>query len=60
MKNSNIYGVGVGWSEIQDVVGLVGCNPRQLPFTYLGLPIALNMGRKSAWVPVIEISTLTM
>ncbi|XP_021991787.1 uncharacterized protein LOC110888575 [Helianthus annuus] len=51
---SNLYGVGVGMTEIKDMANVIGCKPESPPFKYLGLTVGANMNRVNSWKPVIE------
>ncbi|GJW45430.1 reverse transcriptase domain, reverse transcriptase zinc-binding domain protein [Tanacetum coccineum] len=54
LNKSRVYGVGVSQNEIEGMARWMGCCVGEFPFTYLGLPIGLNMKRVSAWRPVVE------
>lgn len=53
-KKSNLYGVGVLQSEVEDMARVLNCKPGKIPFIYLGLPVGGNMGRIDNWKPVVE------
>ncbi|KAL4558983.1 hypothetical protein LXL04_031111 [Taraxacum kok-saghyz] len=43
--NSNLYGVGVDLSSVQDLVAFTGCMEASFPFLYSELPVRENIGR---------------
>ncbi|GJW28727.1 reverse transcriptase domain, reverse transcriptase zinc-binding domain protein, partial [Tanacetum coccineum] len=46
--NSNktkVYGIGVHSEEVEGLANRIGCLAWKMPFTYLGIPIGLNMKR---------------
>lgn len=45
MIKSQLFGVGVDFYVVQDVVAHSSCFASKLPFIYLGLPIGFNLGR---------------
>lgn len=49
MQKSNIYGVGVEGQEVLATTNLEGCNVWELPLTYLGLHVGVNIARKDKW-----------
>ncbi|XP_022003664.1 uncharacterized protein LOC110901123 [Helianthus annuus] len=55
LGKSNIYGIGVGSSEVDDMSVEVGCKSDSFPFKYLGLSVRANMNRIVNWRPVYEI-----
>ncbi|KAJ0578957.1 putative reverse transcriptase zinc-binding domain-containing protein [Helianthus annuus] len=55
IEKSNLYGVGVGSVDIEEMAKVVGCKPERPPFKYLGLMVGANMNRVSNWQPVMEI-----
>ncbi|GKA99078.1 reverse transcriptase domain, reverse transcriptase zinc-binding domain protein [Tanacetum coccineum] len=53
-NKSKLYGIGVNEREMSEMVRWMGCGIGEFPFTYLGLPIGVNMRRVNAWGPVVE------
>nr|GEZ50427.1 protein kinase-like domain, beta-lactamase/transpeptidase-like protein [Tanacetum cinerariifolium] len=53
-NKSNLYCIGVNEEEMMDMARWMGCGTGEFPFTYLGLPIGKNMGRVSAWGPMVD------
>ncbi|GJV19940.1 putative RNA-directed DNA polymerase, eukaryota, reverse transcriptase zinc-binding domain protein [Tanacetum coccineum] len=53
-NKSKLFGIGVSSNEVNSVACSIGCQPSQLPCTYLGLPIGANMSRCSNWSPVVD------
>ena len=51
---SKLYWVGVEEWEISEMARWMRCGVGEFPFTYLGLPIGVNMRRVGAWNLVIE------
>ncbi|GJX72943.1 RNA-directed DNA polymerase, eukaryota, reverse transcriptase zinc-binding domain protein [Tanacetum coccineum] len=54
INKSNLYGVGVFHSEVDNMAAGTGCSPSYLPFSYLGLPIGSNMSHISNWKVLID------
>ena len=54
IHKSNIFGVGVSNNEIVSMAACTGCKPGSFPFSYLGLPIGLNMSRIVNWQVLID------
>nr|GEU37394.1 reverse transcriptase domain, reverse transcriptase zinc-binding domain protein [Tanacetum cinerariifolium] len=54
LQKSSLYGIGVNHREISNLASFTGCSPQQLPFTYLGIPVASKMPRIKEWNPIIE------
>lgn len=54
LVKSKVYGVGVGNDEVSRLASLLNCEPVNLPFTYLGLPVGANMRLAKHWSPVID------
>ncbi|GKB50694.1 RNA-directed DNA polymerase, eukaryota [Tanacetum coccineum] len=54
LRKSKVYGVGVESEELDRMARFMTCGVGELPFTYLGLPIGVNMRRVSAWNGVID------
>ncbi|GJU75253.1 putative RNA-directed DNA polymerase, eukaryota, reverse transcriptase zinc-binding domain protein [Tanacetum coccineum] len=51
---SNVYEVGVSSNEVEIMASYTGCEASFFLFTYLGLPIVLNMRRILNWQPLID------
>nr|GEZ32391.1 ubiquitin-conjugating enzyme E2 4-like [Tanacetum cinerariifolium]GEZ39457.1 ubiquitin-conjugating enzyme E2 4-like [Tanacetum cinerariifolium] len=51
---------GVSYDEVQRLALLTGCNSHQLPFVYLGLPIAENMAKQKGWEPIVSKFNIRM
>nr|GEU34701.1 reverse transcriptase domain, reverse transcriptase zinc-binding domain protein [Tanacetum cinerariifolium] len=51
---SNVFGVGVSHNEIVSMAACTGCEAGSFPFSYLGLPIGLNMSRIANWQVLID------
>ncbi|GJT02278.1 ribonuclease H-like domain-containing protein [Tanacetum coccineum] len=49
---SNVYGVRVSSNEVEIMASYTGYKAGFFPFTYLGLPIGLNMSRIMNWQPL--------
>ncbi|GJZ73768.1 RNA-directed DNA polymerase, eukaryota [Tanacetum coccineum] len=54
LNKSKIYDVGVERGELDTMAHFMRCSVGEVPFTYLGLPVGVNMRRVSAWNEVIE------
>ncbi|GKB50346.1 putative RNA-directed DNA polymerase, eukaryota, reverse transcriptase zinc-binding domain protein, partial [Tanacetum coccineum] len=54
LNKSKIYGVGVERGELDTMAHFMRCSVGEVPFTYLGLPVRVNMRRVSTWNEVIE------
>ncbi|GKB66441.1 putative RNA-directed DNA polymerase [Tanacetum coccineum] len=54
LQKSKLYGVGVEREEVERMARYMRCSAGEFPFTYLGLPISVNMRRVVAWNGVIE------
>ena len=52
--NTKIYGIGVTNDEIEWLANRIGVSPSFLPFTYLGLPIGVNMKKIVSWNGIVE------
>ncbi|GKC44506.1 putative RNA-directed DNA polymerase [Tanacetum coccineum] len=51
---TKIYGVGVRNDEIERLANRIGVSPGFLPFTYLGLPVGVNMKKIVCWNGIVE------
>ncbi|GJS52303.1 reverse transcriptase domain-containing protein [Tanacetum coccineum] len=49
-----VYGIGVNMEEMKEMGNWMGCDIEDFPFTYLELPIGVNMRRVKAWEPVVD------
>nr|GFA75896.1 putative RNA-directed DNA polymerase, eukaryota, reverse transcriptase zinc-binding domain protein [Tanacetum cinerariifolium] len=56
LRKTKVYGVGVDSMELDRMATFMRCGVRELPFTYLGLTIGVNMRRVSAWNGVVDRS----
>ncbi|GJY40357.1 RNA-directed DNA polymerase, eukaryota, reverse transcriptase zinc-binding domain protein [Tanacetum coccineum] len=54
ISKSSLFGVGVSSDDIESMAAGTGCSTSNLPFSYLGLPIGLNMNRIANWNSLIE------
>ncbi|GKB00905.1 RNA-directed DNA polymerase, eukaryota [Tanacetum coccineum] len=54
IQKSNLLGVGVGRSEIDQAADNIGCLVMNNRFRYLGVMVGDLMNRKAAWVEVIN------
>ncbi|GJX54167.1 hypothetical protein Tco_0282536 [Tanacetum coccineum] len=54
LHKSKIYGVGVERGELDTMAYFIRCSVGEVSFTYLGLPIGVNMQRVSSWNDVIK------
>lgn len=53
LQKTKVYGVGVPMDSVIPLATATGCSATNLPFTYLGLPVGLNMSRRKSWEPVV-------
>ncbi|GJZ53993.1 hypothetical protein Tco_0608878 [Tanacetum coccineum] len=53
-NKSKLYGIGVNEMDLMDMAGWMRCGVKEFPFTYLGLPIGVNMRLINAWNPIVE------
>ncbi|GJR80556.1 putative RNA-directed DNA polymerase [Tanacetum coccineum] len=51
---TKIYGDGVRNDEIERLANRIGVSPGFLPFTYLGLPVGVNMKKIVCWNGIVE------
>lgn len=49
-----VFGVGVQIKEVDSLARSISCTAASLPFTYLGLPVGLNMSRRKSWDPMVQ------
>ncbi|KAL7616380.1 hypothetical protein Lser_V15G02077 [Lactuca serriola] len=54
IHKSKLYGVGVIYNQVEEMVKVTGCAPGKLPFKYLGLPVAENTSRVRSWQGIID------
>ncbi|GKA53823.1 putative RNA-directed DNA polymerase, eukaryota, reverse transcriptase zinc-binding domain protein [Tanacetum coccineum] len=55
--NSNktkLYGIEVHNEEVEGLANLIGCLAGKMPFTYLGIPIGVNMKNVDSWKVIME------
>ncbi|KAJ0744136.1 putative RNA-directed DNA polymerase [Helianthus annuus] len=53
-RKCNIFGIGVEESEVDRVAKFVNCEVGAFPFSYLGIPIGVNMKREKFWKAIID------
>ncbi|GKD28663.1 hypothetical protein Tco_1239441, partial [Tanacetum coccineum] len=53
---SNLYGIGVGQHEVDQMAGLTECVEGSVPFRYLGLPVGNDMRSIVNWHEVTQRS----
>ncbi|XP_071727074.1 uncharacterized mitochondrial protein AtMg01250-like [Rutidosis leptorrhynchoides] len=53
-SKSNLFGVNVCASDVNEMACFFGCKVGTFPFIYLGLPIGSKMKKSSSWKPVID------
>lgn len=53
-QNSNLIRWGRGELWIQDMSSMMQCQWKQLPITYIGIPLGANFSRKHTWELVLE------
>eukprot|EP00268_Persea_americana_P046828 TRINITY_DN48445_c0_g1_i1.p1 TRINITY_DN48445_c0_g1~~TRINITY_DN48445_c0_g1_i1.p1 ORF type:complete len:114 (-),score=18.34 TRINITY_DN48445_c0_g1_i1:96-437(-) len=51
---SELIGIRVDESHLQNLTDLIGYKAGALPSTYLGLPLCYGAASKSLWMPVLE------
>ncbi|KAJ0818578.1 putative RNA-directed DNA polymerase [Helianthus annuus] len=49
-----LFGIGAEASEVNQFASIIRCGAGFLPFTYLGVPIGVNMKRAKFWEPVLD------
>ncbi|GJX33853.1 hypothetical protein Tco_0245410 [Tanacetum coccineum] len=54
VHKSSFYGIGVSNKDIETMARVTGCSEGSMPFTYLGLPIGVNMNRLMYWQGLID------
>lgn len=54
VKKSRVFGIGVEPEEVERWVAPLGCKPDNLPFTYIGVPVGVNMNLKKHWKLVLD------
>ncbi|GJZ12412.1 putative RNA-directed DNA polymerase, eukaryota, reverse transcriptase zinc-binding domain protein [Tanacetum coccineum] len=54
IQKSNLFGLAIQQSEVERLSSGTGCNASSLPFTYLGLPVGVNMKNEASLCPVID------
>ncbi|KAF5785622.1 putative RNA-directed DNA polymerase [Helianthus annuus] len=53
-NKSQLFGVGVPLSMVEQKASILHCKTGVFPFFYLGLPIGSNMGLVKNWKPIID------
>ncbi|GKV32445.1 hypothetical protein SLEP1_g41054 [Rubroshorea leprosula] len=51
---SYLYGFNVSEGWVKGAVDILRCGVGKMPFTYLGLPVGGNSGRRQFWNPVLD------
>ncbi|GKA42376.1 RNA-directed DNA polymerase, eukaryota, reverse transcriptase zinc-binding domain protein [Tanacetum coccineum] len=54
VSKSKVFGIGVSSHDIEDMARDAGCGSGNVPFSYLGLPIGVNMHLTANWQPLID------
>ncbi|GJR89309.1 RNA-directed DNA polymerase, eukaryota [Tanacetum coccineum] len=54
VHKSSLNGVGISYSDIQNMADKFGCMANNLPFTYLGVKVGSNMSRINAWDDIVQ------
>ncbi|GKB49301.1 zf-CCHC domain-containing protein [Tanacetum coccineum] len=54
LSSLKFYGIGVNFDETTTLASTLNCEPSNLPFIYLGLPIGANMRKACHWKPIID------
>ncbi|XP_071708684.1 uncharacterized protein [Rutidosis leptorrhynchoides] len=54
VAKSHLYGIGVADTEVDVFVHDMGCSKGRFPFTYLGLPIGVNMNYIVNWKALVN------
>ncbi|KAJ0927224.1 putative RNA-directed DNA polymerase [Helianthus annuus] len=49
-----LFGIGSEASEVANFANLASCEVGSFPFSYLGIPIGVNMKRAKFWQPVLD------
>ncbi|XP_021971697.1 uncharacterized protein LOC110866858 [Helianthus annuus] len=53
-NKSQLFGIGLNCDLVEQKASILQCKMGVLPFTYLGLPVGLNMGLVKNWKPIID------
>nr|GEZ23289.1 reverse transcriptase domain, reverse transcriptase zinc-binding domain protein [Tanacetum cinerariifolium] len=53
-NKTNLYGIRVHSEEVEGLANRTGCSARKMPFTYLDIPISLNMKNFDSWKVIME------
>ncbi|KAJ0816203.1 putative RNA-directed DNA polymerase [Helianthus annuus] len=53
-QKSKLFGIGASEAEVVELASLARCDIGSLPFSYLGIPVGVNMKKACHWSPVIE------
>ncbi|GKA54367.1 hypothetical protein Tco_0753316 [Tanacetum coccineum] len=56
VSKSNVYGLGLNPQDIEDMARDTRCGSGTVPFSYLGLPLGVNMNLISNWQPLVDRS----
>lgn len=54
LHNNKVFRIRVDNIELERFASILGCEPANFPFTYLGLPIGSNMKLSKHWTPIVE------
>lgn len=53
-EKSNIVTFGMDQAEVEMASAIIGCEPTELPITYIGMPLTVRKSGRSAYMPLIE------
>ncbi|XP_071741928.1 uncharacterized protein [Rutidosis leptorrhynchoides] len=53
-NKSNLFGLGLDKSLVENMARLYNCKMGKFPFIYLGLPVGGRMNKMESWNPVID------
>lgn len=54
LQKLNLYGIGIDFHHVEDIAVGTKCSAAFIPFSYLGIPLGLNMGRVNSWNLVVQ------
>nr|GEY13271.1 hypothetical protein [Tanacetum cinerariifolium] len=54
LLKSKLIGVGVSFTQVEQLSEVIGCGASNIPFTHLGLPMVQVMSRIQAWKPITD------
>nr|GEY76426.1 RNA-directed DNA polymerase, eukaryota [Tanacetum cinerariifolium] len=57
LQKSNLLGVGVKDSLVNEATGSIGCSVMKAPFKYLGVMVGSSMSKISAWDEMVGMQT---